>query len=195
MNTLSTNTLSTFASAALLCALLALGGGCASKQTGADTGTEATVSNGLASKTKVSQTSQKGPKDEPLGTFALDGPDLLVVGDLSGIPLHGTLQRKGMVGKGKLKLYSSDETLICESIIKSRPTDKGRVRGLLDCNDGNVVLFTLRNLGPDQGLGIGTSHEGDKDLTIFYHPSAEEAQRRFPRILEEFTALRQEKRS
>lgn len=184
---------------------------------------------------------------ERLGGYALDGPELIVVGDLSGRPLRGTIQRKAMVGVGKLKLSSLEETpsLICESVINAQPTEKMRVRGVLDCNDGSVILFTLRPLGPDQGLGIGTaalapeSHaspnlpnspdspgpsgspdssgsfgstgstglsqppaiasqvsqkNSTRDLTIFYHPSLEEAERRFPQILTDFTQLRQEKR-
>ena len=166
---------------------------------------------------------------EQMGGYALDGPDFMVVADLSGLPLQGTMQRKAMVGVGKLKLYSTDEppSLICESAINMRPNEKRRVRGILDCNDGNIILFTLRPLGPDQGLGIGTSanasdvphpEKGEssrnqplqgvntsqgapvqssgayKDLTLFYHPSKEEAERRFPQILKDFTDLRQQKR-
>lgn len=162
---------------------------------------------------------------DQVGSYALEGPDLPVVGDLSGLALQGSIQRKAMVGVGRLKLYSTGEppSLICESIINNRPNEKRRVRGILDCNDGTIILFTLRPLGPDQGLGIGTAvnasgtspstgvasaaahrasertasaaGSGDpKDLTIFYHPSQEEAERRFPQILADFTTLRQEKR-
>lgn len=128
------------------------------------------------------------------GAYALEGPDLAVIGDLAGVSLRGSMQRKGMIGMGKLKLYAENNAFICESVIKSPPTAKGRIRGILDCSDGTVVLFTLRNLGPDQGLGIGTSHRENKDLTIFYHPSEDEAARRFPEILNDFTKLRQTKR-
>ena len=166
---------------------------------------------------------------EQMGGYALDGPDFMVIADLSGLPLQGTMQRKAMVGVGKLKLYSTEEPprLICESVINMRPNEKRRVRGILDCNDGNILLFTLRPLGPDQGLGIGTSANASdtpnsgksenpknqslqevnnsssalfqnagtyKDLTLFYHPSKEEAERRFPQILQDFTELRQQKR-
>lgn len=166
---------------------------------------------------------------EQMGAYALEGPDFMVIADLSGLPLQGTMQRKAMVGVGKLKLYSTEDppSLICESAINMLPNEKRRVRGILDCNDGNIILFTLRPLGPDQGLGIGTSANASvlphskkpqeprhqplqevnnssrplpqstgtyTDLTLFYHPSKEEAERRFPQILKDFTDLRQQKR-
>lgn len=132
-----------------------------------------------------------------MGAYALEGPDLAVIADLAGTRLEGTAQRNLMVGKGTMKLYAKDaeNKLMCESEVKAQPTPKGRIRGVLDCTDGTIILFTLRNLGPDQGIGIGTSHEGNQDLTLFYHSSADEADRRFPQILEDFTQLRQEKRS
>ncbi|MDR2076407.1 MAG: hypothetical protein LBP61_05690, partial [Desulfovibrio sp.] len=64
----------------------------------------------------------------------------------------------------------------------------GRVHGLLLCSDQTSLLFTLRNLGPDQGFAVGRSPASSDLLVFFYHPSPEEAARRFPEI---FSDIRQ----
>jgi hypothetical protein len=44
------------------------------------------------------------------------------------------------------------------------------------------MLFSLRNIGPDQGVGIARESEDGELLVLFYHASAEEAERRFPSV-------------
>lgn len=139
--------------------------------------------------------------------YALDGPPLALVARVDDYTFEGTLERKGMVGIGELALKSLDRPdLVCKGELHAEPGYKGRVRSAVPCSDGSMMLFSLRNLGPDQGLGIGTfglpgSEEfGQIDdelrhkalradsgavraplgglLVMFYHPSAEEARRR-----------------
>jgi hypothetical protein len=78
----------------------------------------------------------------------------------------------------------------CSGTMDVRPDKKARVNGILECTSGRRMVFSLRNLGPDQGLGIAReSREGDL-LVFFYHASESEAERRLPRILAEMDEIR-----
>lgn len=151
--------------------------------------------------------------------LAVDGPPLAVYGKYMGMILEGTLDRAGMAGYGVLELRSSnrkeqgvspavlagappqvpnsgiskdmaDNPLLCRAIIKEAPTEKGRVRGLLACTGDRQLPFSLRNLGPDQGVGIAKETAGNDLMIFFYHPSKEEAQRRFPQVEKDILAAR-----
>lgn len=153
----------------------------------------------------------------PSVPLAVDGPPLAVYGEYMGMILEGTLDRAGMVGYGILELQSAegqgvspavlagsppqapnsgisrdmaDNSFLCRAIIKEAPTEKGRVRGLLACTGDRQLPFSLRNLGPDQGVGIAKEAAHDDLMIFFYHPSKEEAQRRFPQVAQDILAAR-----
>jgi hypothetical protein len=94
------------------------------------------------------------------------------------------MDRTCMAGHGFMQLEAVDSgaAFACTAEIDSPPTQKGRVRGVLRCTDGRELFFSLRNLGPDQGVGVGRENpEGDL-LILFYHASPDEAARRFPAV-------------
>ncbi len=117
-------------------------------------------------------------KTPPQPGFVLDGPLLFVAADYNGTPLEGTLERTGMVGLGEMLLASPDKYLDCRAEFNAEPTEKARIRGVLICTDKHTFSLTLRNLGPDQGVGLGLEPGKDEMLVLFYHPSPEEARRR-----------------
>ncbi len=127
----------------------------------------------------------------PSVALALDGPALYVVGEYDGIALEGTMDRKLMVGIGDMALASIDPgaEFSCTATVDEPPTEKARVRGMLDCSGDKLLYFSLRNLGPDQGVGIGRTLTGGPLLMFFYHPSKEEALRRFPGIKEDMRSI------
>ena len=118
----------------------------------------------------------------PAPGFVLDGPRLFVAADYAGRPLEGAMDRACMVGIGELSLSTPDKSLDCKAIFNAEPTDKARIRGVLICDGGRTLSLTLRNLGPDQGVGIGIEQGKDDLLVLFYHPSPDEARRRLPQV-------------
>lgn len=134
---------------------------------------------------------QTGP---PLVALALDGPQLALAGEYSGMPLEGAMDRSCMAGYGALYLSDSGGVFVCEATIDDPPTEKGRVRGLLKCSGGRNLLFSLRNLGPDQGVGIARETEEGNLMVFFYHASLEEARRRFPSVKDDIDRARTGKR-
>lgn len=128
----------------------------------------------------------------PAVSLATDGPPLAIVGEYDGMALVGSMDRTGMTGYGGMILSAAnaDREFVCEAKIDDPPTEKGRVRGLLHCTGERQVLFTLRNIGPDQGVGVGRESEDGALLILFYHSSAEEAQRRFPSVKEDIDRAR-----
>jgi hypothetical protein len=114
----------------------------------------------------------------------LSGPPLALVGRYGDLPVEGILDRTCMAGVGVLDLYSpSLADFACTATLDAPPNEKGRVKGLLTCSDRTSFLFTMHNLGPDQGFAVGRSPASTDLLVFFYHPSSEEAARRFPEIL------------
>lgn len=120
----------------------------------------------------------------PLGAYALDGPPLFIAAEYKGHTLEGTMDRHVMVGLGKMELHGTDKAqgFFCEARVNSQPTEKGRIRGVLDCTEGVVLLFTLRATGPDQGVALGRAEAKGDPLVLFFHSSKEEAVRRFPEV-------------
>jgi len=121
----------------------------------------------------------------PTAALAVDGPRLAVFGEYQGLPLTGSMDRAGMAGYGSMRLEAvtdSGAAFVCTADIDSPPTQKGRVRGILRCTGDRELLFTLRNIGPDQGVGIGRESSGGDLLILFYHASPDEAARRFPAV-------------
>ncbi|MDL2316170.1 hypothetical protein LJC59_03715 [Desulfovibrio sp. OttesenSCG-928-A18] len=79
---------------------------------------------------------------------------------------------------------------VCEARIDAQPTEKGRVRGMLHCSGNRHMPFSLRNLGPDQGVGIGRERDDGELLVLFYHSSPDEAERRFPQVQDDIRTAR-----
>ena len=125
--------------------------------------------------------------------YALDGPALFMRGEYDNTPVKGTLDRSIMVGVGSIRfeLGESPDILVCEGTLNTPPSENGRVRGVAPCENGQVLLFTLRNLGPDQGVGIGRITDKDNPVIVFFHASDEEAARRFPEVLQDIHKARQ----
>ena len=116
--------------------------------------------------------------------YALEGPDLFIVGEYKGMPLEGTMERHVIVGIGKMEIRSVDRTrgFFCEARIKSPPQENLRIRGILLCAEGQALAVSMRPLGPDQGVGVGRQETDEDLLVFFFHPSQEEAERRFPQV-------------
>lgn len=133
-----------------------------------------------------------GAYREPSVAYSFDGPPLYIRGVLEDTALVGRMDRYMMVGIGKISVESTDPALPfqCEATLDSPPTEKGRIRGLMNCDNNEIIYFTLRNLGPDQGVGVGTVHKKAKEMVIFYHPSDEEAIRRLPEVREDIRQAR-----
>ena len=99
------------------------------------------------------------------------------------------MERTCMAGYGRLSLKTASKgrEFSCVADIDDPPTDRGRVRGLLQCTDGRKLLFSLRNTGPDQGVGVAREQEAGDLMLFFYHASKDEAERRFPSVKADFT--------
>lgn len=126
--------------------------------------------------------------------LAVDGPPLALYGEYAGMRLTGILDRTCMAGYGVLALEAEQGTLTCKADLNDPPTEKGRVRGLLRCDGGRNLLFSLRNIGPDQGVGIARETEEGDLMVFFYHASAEEAKRRYPSVKEDIDQARSGRR-
>jgi hypothetical protein len=80
---------------------------------------------------------------------------------------------------------------VCRATMDHPPTEKGRIRGVLHCTGDRKMLVTLRNIGPDQGVGIGREDEYGDLMILFYHASLDEAWRRFPAVKADIVAARE----
>lgn len=80
---------------------------------------------------------------------------------------------------------------VCEAKVDAPPTDKARIRGVMECSGGRNILFSLRNIGPDQGVGVGKETQDSSLMILFYHASMEEARRRFPSVREDIRLAQQ----
>jgi hypothetical protein len=99
-----------------------------------------------------------------LGSFALDGPPLALAGcKLNAVAekgralplaLEGSMERSCMVGVGKIELRDTERGLLCTGAINSAPSEKGRIRAVLRCENSLFLMLTLSNKGPDQGVGL-----------------------------------------
>ena len=115
-----------------------------------------------------------------------------VVGEYMGQPLEGEMERTCMVGVGHMTLrtISEEPDFVCKADLDEEPTEKARIRGALQCEDGRVLYFTLRNIGPDQGVGIAREEKGDDLAVLFYHSCLEEAKRRLPGAIADIEKVR-----
>lgn len=156
--------------------------------------------------------------------LSVDGPPLAVYGEYAGMTLVGSMERTCMVGYGVLVLEqiqpgaaappprqnTTDDALpdierqdpphtggpafLCEADINDPPTEKARVRGQLRCSGERTMLFSLRNTGPDQGVGVARETDEGDLMVFFYHASAEEAKRRYPSIKKDIDRARSSQR-
>lgn len=126
--------------------------------------------------------------------LAVEGPPLALYGEYAGMRLTGHMDRGCMAGSGALSLEAENGIFACEAAINDPPTEKGRVRGLLRCTGERNMLFSLRNIGPDQGVGIARETEEGDLMVFFYHASREEAKRRYPSVKEDIDRARSARR-
>ena len=117
--------------------------------------------------------------------YAMDGPPLALVGKLGDLAVEGSMDRTCMAGVGMVSLHSRfiEDALVCSAVLDVPPNEKARVKGVLRCENNPPIFFTMRNLGPDQGVAVGRSEGSEELLVFFYHPSREEAERRLPEVL------------
>ena len=134
-----------------------------------------------------------GHDPAPTVALALEGPPLAIVGEYMGMALEGGMDRAGMAGYGSIHLRGErdGQEFACEAKIDSPPTEKARIRGVLQCTGEKALAFSLRNLGPDQGLGIAREPGGANMMVFFYHVSREEAMRRLPGVKEDIARMQQ----
>ncbi|MDR1686311.1 MAG: hypothetical protein LBR82_07735 [Desulfovibrio sp.] len=85
---------------------------------------------------------------------------------------------------------ASAPAFACSAKLDVLPDRKARVNGTLECTSGRRMAFSLRNLGPDQGLGIARESQEGGLMVFFYHAAESEAKRRLPQILAEMESLR-----
>lgn len=143
---------------------------------------------GLACLGLVCMTGCAGPTP-PSVRLALDGPELVLVGELDGRAYEGAMDRHAMAGVGALTLHEQGTSIVCRGSIDRPASQKGRLYVELSCSDGRSLPLILRNLGPDQGMGIGRFEGQSERMTLFYHPSASEAKRRLEQLRHELDAL------
>ena len=136
----------------------------------------------------------QGPHVTPMVSLAMDGPPLAIAGDYAGMPLEGSMDRTCMTGVGSITIRGEKDgrEFLCTAKVDAPPTEKGRVRGMLHCTGDRPMAFSLRNLGPDQGLGIAREPDSDAMMIFFYHVSREEAFRRLPGVKDDIAKIRQE---
>ncbi|CAK7055362.1 MAG: hypothetical protein DELT_01194 [Desulfovibrio sp.] len=130
-----------------------------------------------------------GQVSGPSVRLALDGPPLLVAAKSDNRTMTGVMDRSCMAGVGDMRLFDRAADLACHGQIDRPATDKGRLYIDLACSDGTTLTFVMRNLGPDQGMGIGRMGETE-NLTMFYHPCAEEAARRLEQLHRDIDEMR-----
>lgn len=121
--------------------------------------------------------------------LAMDGPDLVLAGELEGRAYEGRMERHAMAGSGSLSLHEQGTGVVCQGGMDSPASRKGRLYAELVCTDGRNLYLVLRNLGPDQGMGVGRFEGQSGRMTLFYHPCAHEAGRRLEQLRSELDGL------
>lgn len=138
------------------------------------------------------------PVYAPSIRLALDGPPLAVAAQGDASSWQGAMDRGCMAGFGSVSLRNTANGVVCANAMDQPATDKGRLHADLTCSNGDVMALVFRNLGPDQGMGlarINPEKEGGEQLTLFYHPSPDEALRRLRQVRAEIAeALEWKKR-
>ena len=130
----------------------------------------------------------------PTIRLALDGPPLLVAAKGETRVMSGAMDRSCMAGVGGILLYDRQSGLSCQGQMDRPANDKGRMYIDLACSNGDTITFVMRNLGPDQGMGIGRFDNTDESVTMFYHPCEDEAVRRLDQLREDIGAALEKKK-
>lgn len=130
--------------------------------------------------------------------LALEGPPLAVAMRGETTAWSGFMDRGCMAGVGNITLHGA-EGVTCTGDMDHPATDKGRLYADLACTDGGTLALVFRNLGPDQGMGLARRNpeaEDGEPVTLFFHPSREEAERRLAEVRQEIAdALRAQQKS
>lgn len=130
----------------------------------------------------------------PSVRLALDGPPLLVAARGDARVMSGAMDRSCMAGVGGILLYDRQAGISCQGHMDRPANDKGRMYVDLACSNGEAVTFVMRNLGPDQGMGIGRFAGTDESITMFYHPCEDEAVRRLDQLREDINVALEKKK-
>jgi hypothetical protein len=128
----------------------------------------------------------------PSPRLALDGPELVLAAELGGRSFDGSMDRSCMAGVGDIALYEQRTRLTCRGAVDAPASSKGRLYVELSCSDERKMYLVLRNLGPDQGMGMGRLEGEAQRMTVFYHACRGEARRRLGLLQEELKALEPE---
>jgi hypothetical protein len=126
--------------------------------------------------------------------LALDGPSLHVAAKSASHTLSGAMDRSCMAGVGGILLYDKTAGVSCQGQMDRPADDRGRMYIDLTCSDGGTIIFVMRNLGPDQGMGIGRFEGSGESATMFYHPCEDEAVRRLDQLRDDINAALERKK-
>lgn len=130
----------------------------------------------------------------PTVRLAMDGPPLLIAVQSGARAMSGAMDRSCMAGVGDILLYDRHANISCQGYMDRPANDKGRIYADLTCSDGDAVTFVMRNLGPDQGMGIGTFKDKGEQMVMFYHPCEDEAFRRLGQLRADIDAALEKKK-
>ena len=136
-----------------------------------------------------------GSPQTPSARLALDGPPLHIAMQGDASHWSGHMDRGCMTGFGPISLQD-DKGVTCRGQMDHPANDKGRLYAKLSCTNGSTVTLVFRNLGPDQGMGLGRVNphtENDEQLAFFYHSSWDEALRRLQEVKADIAAARASK--
>lgn len=122
------------------------------------------------------------PASAPSVRLALEGPPLFVAAEDNAVFSRAVMDRSCMAGFGRMTLHDAQGTVVCDGDMDQPANEKGRLYIHFLCRGGESVSFVMRNLGPDQGMGVGRVHETGERFALFYHPCEDEARRRLAQI-------------
>lgn len=133
-------------------------------------------------------------RSAPSVLLALDGPPLFVAAKSETRAMSGVMDRSCMAGVGGLILHDRPSGVSCQGNMDHPADNKGRMHTDLACSDGTAFTLVMRNLGPDQGMGVGKFAEGGEIITLFYHPCEGEAARRLEALMRDIGAALEKKK-
>jgi hypothetical protein len=126
--------------------------------------------------------------------LALEGPPLVVAAKVGNRYFEGSMERSGMAGVGIITLREEATGAEFRGSLDAPASPKGRLYVVLSCaQDARTLHLVLRNLGPDQGMGIGRLSDGETRMILFYHPGRADAWRRLAQLRAELDVLVQDK--
>ena len=138
-----------------------------------------------------------GSQSPPSIRLVLDGPPLHIAMRSESAVWAGQMDRGCMAGFGSITVREENGT-VCQGNMDHPANDKGRLYADLSCANGSSMTLIIRNLGPDQGMGLGRISRdavAGEQTTLFYHPSYDEAKRRLEQIRAEIATARESRES